>query len=288
MEIATTLRNAGIGIVLLGFAAGLFAQEESSLSLDEAKRNLEQAAREVARLSAELAGPVVQNLEDLDIRIGNFGRRARLGISIEDVDSGVLVAGVTPGSGAAEAGILTGDIIVAIDGAELGESGGASPSELLMAQMVVVEPGSSVPLRVLRAGDTQELIVRAEPVQRQTVFLGDAAEARGPFNFARPAFPIMFGRPFRALELVSLTPGLGAYFGTEEGLLVVRAPEDEALQLRDGDVILDIGGRAPMSPEHAMRILGSFDPGETLRLQIMRRERRETLELVMPERSRRN
>lgn len=32
-------------------------------------------------------------------------------------------------------------------------------------------------------------------------------------------------------ELVELTPGLGAYFGTPKGLLVVRAPRDERLRL---------------------------------------------------------
>jgi S1-C subfamily serine protease len=98
----------------------------------------------------------------------------------------------------------------------------------------------------------------------------------------------MFGGPFHELELVALTPGLGAYFGTQEGLLVVRAPNDAALELIDGDVILDIGGRTPTSPEHAMRILRSFEPGETLRLQIMRSQRRETLEFELPQRGRRD
>ena len=86
-------------------------------------------------------------------------------------------------------------------------------------------------------------------------------------------------RPWSDLDLVALTPALGAYFGTDKGLLVVRAPEDATLGLADGDVILEIGGREPQTPEHAVRILASFEPGETLHLTIMRKQRRETLEV---------
>jgi hypothetical protein len=47
-------------------------------------------------------------------------------------------------------------------------------------------------------------------------------------------------------------------------------------------VILDIAGREPSGPEHALRILSSFEPGETMRVTIMRERRRETLEVKMP------
>ena len=85
-----------------------------------------------------------------------------------------------------------------------------------------------------------------------------------------------------------MTPELGRYFGTDEGLLLVRAPEDESLGLIDGDVILEIGGRKPSSPEHAMRILGSFEPGEELELTIMRQQRRRNLSIEIKESSERD
>jgi S1-C subfamily serine protease len=84
------------------------------------------------------------------------------------------------------------------------------------------------------------------------------------------------------MELVELTPGLGTYFGTEEGMLVVRAPRDDVLGLMDGDVILEISGRTPTSVGHALRILGSFEPGEQLELTVMREQRRRTLEVELP------
>jgi S1-C subfamily serine protease len=84
------------------------------------------------------------------------------------------------------------------------------------------------------------------------------------------------------MELVPLTEELGSYFGTDDGLLVIRAPNNDDLDLRDGDVILAIGGREPTSPEHAMRILTSFVPGETLEFSIMRRERRQSIQYAIP------
>ena len=90
-------------------------------------------------------------------------------------------------------------------------------------------------------------------------------------------------RNFGDMEMVKLTEQLGTYFGTSEGLLVVRAPSNEDLMLQDGDVILNIDGREPTSVEHAVRILGSYQAGEELTLEIMRDQRRRTIEIVMPD-----
>src|SRR2546425_7956477 len=76
-------------------------------------------------------------------------------------------------------------------------------------------------------------------------------------------FEFSFGMPWGDLELVGLNPDLGEYFGTKEGLLVVKAPADSSLPVKGGDVILSIGGRKPSSPSHAMRILRSYEAGET-------------------------
>jgi S1-C subfamily serine protease len=84
------------------------------------------------------------------------------------------------------------------------------------------------------------------------------------------------------MQLVPLTAALGTYFGTSKGLLVVRGPESDVLGLRDGDVILDIGGREPTTPEHAIRILGSFEPGEAMKITVMREKRRQTLDVKVP------
>jgi S1-C subfamily serine protease len=88
---------------------------------------------------------------------------------------------------------------------------------------------------------------------------------------------------FGDMEMVKLTERLGSYFGTQTGLLVVRAPSNKALQLEDGDVILGIDGRTPNSVSHAMRILGSYQAGETLKVEIMRDQQKRTIEIDMPD-----
>lgn len=82
-----------------------------------------------------------------------------------------------------------------------------------------------------------------------------------------------------------MSEALGRYFDTSEGLLVLSAPDDDAIDIQDGDVILSISGRTPNSPEHAIRILSSFESGETIEFSIMRDGRRDTVEYTVPEQS---
>jgi S1-C subfamily serine protease len=93
---------------------------------------------------------------------------------------------------------------------------------------------------------------------------------------------IRIGGPLADLELVKVNPGLAEYFGTSEGLLVVEAPSDSSLNLRAGDVILGIGGRHPTSPAQALRILGTYEPGENVSFEVMRQKRRATVNGKMP------
>jgi len=86
-------------------------------------------------------------------------------------------------------------------------------------------------------------------------------------------FEFAFGSPWGGIELVRLNPDLGDYFGTREGVLVVSAPEDSSLALKGGDVIVSIGGRKPTSPMQAMRILRSYDPGESVTLDVLRKQK---------------
>ena len=100
-------------------------------------------------------------------------------------------------------------------------------------------------------------------------------------------FKMEFGFPWAGtglgdLELVELNAGLGRYFGTDKGLLVVTAPKSDAFELRDGDVIQTIDGREPKDVRHAMRILRSYQPGEKLKLGIMRDKKKLTIDVEIP------
>ncbi len=269
----------------------LAAQQRDQASLqrdlERAREELQQAAREVARLSGEIAAPIVR---DVQHQFRYRGQRSMLGFVTEDVERGVRVASVTPNGPAAEAGLKVGDTVTEIDGARLTDtraSGGGrqSPTELLLAQMANVDPGEAVKLHVSNeAGAERDVTVKARPMAANVWITPPMPPgAPGSFAFSGPGnFWFAGQNPWSQMQLVALTTGLGSYFGTPKGLLVVRAPEDATLQLKDGDVILDIGGREPTSPEHAMRILGSFQKGEPLKITIMRNKSKQTLDVKLP------
>ena len=96
-------------------------------------------------------------------------------------------------------------------------------------------------------------------------------------------FIVWPGNVWGDMELVQLNEGLGKYFGAESGVLVVSAPESSALKLEDGDVIRRIDGREPTSVRHAMRILGSYQAGERLEIEILREKKKQTLDIEIPD-----
>jgi S1-C subfamily serine protease len=249
--------------------------------LHAANDKLNEAAREVSELSAELYGGLW----------GQGGSRAVLGINVgteasNKSDKGVRVFSVSPGGPAAIAGIKQNDVIVAFQGKKLQANAGKSPRQQLLGMTREIEPGSTVAVDVERDGKVETLKVVPKGF---TVFMDDGTltglQELGRDigkQFADPDFGKQFeglsdrfnSRGFWSAEILELTPGLGRYFGTDKGLLVVRPPKDVNLKLEEGDVILDIDGRVPTDASHALRILNSYRAGETMKLHIMRQQKR--------------
>jgi hypothetical protein len=98
------------------------------------------------------------------------------------------------------------------------------------------------------------------------------------------SFRAFFPGEFGGMELASITPKLGAYFGVTEGVLVVQAPDNDAFKLEDGDVLQAIDGRKPEDGGHALRILRSYKSGEKLNLTVLRQRKPLTLAVTMPDR----
>jgi S1-C subfamily serine protease len=94
--------------------------------------------------------------------------------------------------------------------------------------------------------------------------------------------PVMIHGQLGDMELATLTAQLGRYFGTDKGVLVVRAPKD--FKLEDGDVILAIDGREPSSGSHATRILSSYQSGEKITIKLMRQQKTVNVETTLPDR----
>ncbi|HEV8599984.1 MAG TPA: PDZ domain-containing protein [Gemmatimonadales bacterium] len=222
-------------------------------------------------------------------------RRARLGISVDlrevDADSGgARIMTVTPGGPASKAGIKSGDVIT-----KLGEKQVGSGMHLveIAAQL---KPNETISVEYKREGvrKTTSLVTGDEPMMefeypewtgRGVMFPKLEFERAMPrsggatFEFGPGAsgFAYAFGGPLMKLELAPLNADLGQYFGTTEGVLVIDVPKESSLGVKGGDVILSVDGRKASGPGSLLRILRSYEPGDSFKLEIMRNKSRMTV-----------
>ena len=268
-------------------------QAEARQQMIEAERQLAEAARRVAELSSQNLPRRVPTVERLEF---DFGDKPRLGVTIggnsdEGPVDGVAIMGITPGSAAEDAGLRAGDVITSINSESLSADTTTEAQERLLDFMRGVEEGDVLDVEYLRDGNVGKVEVEPRAVEGGAyAFMGGvpgfpapevhvAPEVAREFRFVMP----FVGDSWGDMELVELNEGLGRYFGTDTGLLVINAPQSDAFKLEDGDVIESIDGREPTSVGHALRILGSYQPGEQLELKIMRDKRRQTLSIEMPD-----
>jgi len=241
-----------------------------------------------------------------------MNRRARLGIKVNlqarGTDSiGAYVDAVTPSGPAAQAGIRSGDLITKLDGTSVLSRGSAQgvadrqnaslPGLRLIELAARLEPNDTVPIEYRRGSDrrTVQVVTEDEP---DVAYMGPPPHAmlrfRGPggteddprmpagefFERVDPPgahWDVLARSPLARLELAPLNSDLGQYFGVNQGVLVISAPPDSALGLKGGDVVLAVDGRRPAGPSHLLRILRSYESGESFKLDILRNHKRETV-----------
>jgi S1-C subfamily serine protease len=239
-----------------------------------------------------------------------MNRRARLGLKINlrarATDSlGAYVDAVTPNGPAARAGLQSGDIITKVNGKSVlsGNEGGANQAQESLPGLRLIElaarlqPNDTIPIEFRRGkdhktvsvvtADEPDILFRAGPEGRGLGlrYIGPegpppmAMPLEGDFqgDITRGPAAFFYGSALADLELAPLNPDLGRYFGANEGILVVSAPKDSELGLKGGDVVLAVDGRKPASPSHLLRILSSYERGETFKLDVLRNRKRETV-----------
>lgn len=282
-------------------------REQLEKQLQEAQKSMQEAARRVAELSMQLSGP----MNDRKMRMYfTHPDHAILGITIggdaaaSRSTNGARVLAVTPNGPAEQAGLRAGDVITGINETTFKSEGEQSAADKLVEFMDKVKPGDSLKVAYTRDGKPATAQLKAGQIDAEDfAFAFGAPPAPPPPPSPPAAIPAMPGMPamrhfhtpsgfawymesdamWGDMELTPLSTGLGQYFGTSKGLLVVHAPKSDALKLQDGDVILSIGGREPGSPTHAMRILRSYGPGDALKLEIMRKGKSVNLSVTLPE-----
>jgi len=269
-------------------------EAEMERKMVEAERQMAEAARQIAEITRERS-PRMAEIE----RRFELSDKPRLGVTI-DSDSGtgpvegVSILGVSPGSAASDAGLRPGDVLTAVNDESLSAESCEAANVRLLDFMRGVEEGDVLKVEYLRDGKVGS--VEIEPRVVESEFYSWSGP-EGGYEFHMPkmhvspesvekfkmefAFP-WAGSAWGELELVELNEGLGRYFGTDKGLLVVNAPDSDAFELEDGDVIQSIDGREPKDARHAMRILSSYQAGEDLKLGIMRDKKKRTLDIAIP------
>lgn len=236
-----------------------------------------------------------------------MNRRARLGLKVNlrarSTDSvGAYVDAVTPNGPAAKAGIQSGDLITKVDGKSVlsgarseGEADKESlPGLRLIELAAALQPNDTIPIEFRRGKDRKtvsvvtadepDILFQATPGGRSFAFRQMGPDGSRPMvmpfddHMERLGGPLfLYGSPLADLELAPLNPDLGRYFGANEGVLVVSVPKDSELGLKGGDVVLAVDGRKPASPSHFLRILRSYEKGESFKIDILRNHKRETV-----------
>jgi len=155
-----------------------------------------------------------------------------------DADGGAVVAGVFPGTPAADAGLEQGDVVVEVDGEPIGDQVG------LVGAIGNRRPGDEVRVTVVRGKDRKKLKVTL-------------AERPGE-DEAQPRRSDAETLDDLGLTLAPLSAPLAADKGIGKGVLVERVDRDgpAAGRLRPGDVITSVNRKDVAEPDDVARILG--------------------------------
>jgi len=95
---------------------------------------------------------------------------------------------------------------------------------------------------------------------------------------------IFFTAPWWGLNLTPLNPGLGRYFGTDKGVLVLSRSNEQFPELQPGDVITGIGGKPVAQPEDVQRALRGAAGEQQVRMAVRRHGKTLALNMKVPPR----
>jgi len=267
--------------------------------LAAAQADLQRAARRVAELTRG-ADAEVRAQERVAARMA---RRPILGVVLAPDSSGVRIAGVTPDSAAAKAGLRGGDRLVAVDGATI--RGADADARLATARAMLGKLETGKPVRLGYVRDGRSATVAATPQ------LGDRLRL-WTIEGATPGAPLALGidphvrtevlrlqgpdpcegdncrLPFLAeafrwngLNLATVDSRLGRYFGTSSGVLVLSTG-DSLAGLQPGDVLRRIDGTPVATPRDAMKALQAHPAGTRVSVDYLRDHKAATTQVAVP------
>ncbi len=176
---------------------------------------------------------------------------------------GVMVVEVLDGTAAARAGLRAGDVVVAFEGRPVTET------RLLQRLIAGAPTGRELRLTVLRSEGRQQLRVQLTTM---------------PPDLAGERVAAEFGFSLRVVDGPGGVPagGAGAAGGPPAVGGVLRGGPAERAGLRAGDVILQVGDRAVVTPDAAREALADVPLDRPLRLTVRRGDQRVSLTIGAP------
>jgi serine protease Do len=209
-------------------------------------------------------------------------KRAYLGIRMQRVEgglaealsieegSGVLVGQVMDDSPASKAGIEEGDVIVKVDGSNVGSP--ENLGELIRSK----SDGEKVNVQLMRDGKSKSVIVTlAEAPEEMENPFGGHQPHPGWFESAEDDDGEPAKQGYLGVMTQPLSTDLGEYFGVKEGKgalvsEVVESSPAAKLGLRAGDVITQIDDREIDGPGDLLRTMRSIGEAKTVKVTWVR------------------
>jgi len=295
---------AALALPGFAFAADAPPPRDSGTDLAQQRRDLEQMREQMREMSRKMA--------QMQAKMGDVGPRTyafrylgdpdsgMVGIIFDNDKQGLRVKGVTPGGPAEKAGIKHGDVITDVDGKSLASDEDADE------RLHELKIGQKLKLGVLRDGKKLDIDVtaeRREPFNFGFAFGDHDGVPPDAGDFLPPDFDhkirekvdmamrhaghaldhLHFSTPWWGLNLTSLNPDLGSYFGTDKGVLVLSADEEGLKGLKSGDVLQEVAGQRVERPEDALRLMREQPTGSDVKVQVLRQHKPVTLSVKAPE-----
>jgi hypothetical protein len=119
----------------------------------------------------------------------------------------------------------------------------------------------------------------APDIRREIIRLGPGGDCKGEHC----KIPVLAeALRWNGLNLASVDPALGRYFGTDRGVLVLSTGPELA-SLQPGDVVRSVAGKPVASPREVMDALRGRETGSKVAVEYLRDRKPATAQLTVPE-----
>jgi len=241
---------------------------------------------------------------------------ATMGFMASIKDDGWYVISVVAQSGAADAGVLAGDVITKMGDVDLTRKIEDVQEIIELTQWQV---GEIVDVELIRDNQVHQVSVEARKNDSADIVMNSSNDSNvlmlkssdlgglskaisvmvsnnnHNFNFDEDDINMIFPDNLSDLkvfiaqgestsdllgknhELSTLSEGLSRYFKTKGGVLVLRIDKENAFSLEEGDVIKSINGTSVKAPKDVIKALLKTERQQDIKIKIVRHKRDKTL-----------